>query len=300
MKIPLLYLTISLQVVAFQLIWIRINRRLPDLLIGTPTMPEPTARRVAAFRERTGRTRILLGVLYLILAALAAFVVPLDLGHRKLALGVISLLSSGTLVGGFVSDVRTVNRFRTGLPDPQVRVAGLKPRSISLAYPPAWEALPIALILATLTATVWAMHHGVLEFGVRVLARPTVQIFYFLITMALTVFQVRSGSCLTWRARNFQVSPDQALALSERINRREILFLFYCRVAIVLMLGVGQTRIIREAMGHPRSTILEIAEGAILLALLGQLIIQLLRHPIRTMRASAPLGDADRRNGGAS
>ena len=300
MKIPLLYTMISLQVVAFQLAWVRVNRRLPDLLIGSPAMPEETARKVSDFRTKAGRTRILLGILYLILAALAAFVVPLDLGHRKLALGVISLLSSGTLVAGYASDVRTVNRFRAGLPDPQVRVAGLKPRSISLAYPPAWEALPVVLILATLTATVWAMHHGVLGFSVRAWAKPTVQILYFLFTMALTFFQVRSGSCLTWRARNLQVSPDQALALSERINRREILFLFYCRVAIVLMLGVGQTRVIREAMGHPRSTILEIAEGAILVALLGQLIIQLLRHPIRTLRASAPLGDADHRNGGVS
>ena len=78
MKIPLLFSIVALQVVAFQLIWTRLNRRLPDLLIGARELPETIASTVAEFRRTAGRGRAALGFLYLLAGVLSAFVIPLD------------------------------------------------------------------------------------------------------------------------------------------------------------------------------------------------------------------------------
>ena len=240
----------------------------------------------------------MLGVLYLLAASIVAFLLPLDPHQRKIGLAAVSLLSSGTLLAGFFRDIAKIRRLSSSLPEPSTRVAGLRPRSISMAYPPALEAVPIVIALATIGGTIWALQQGATAAGFHPWIRPAVQIFYILLTLGLTTFQVRTGSCLTWRARSFQSSPEEAVALTDRIIRLEVLYLFVCRVAMALVFGLMQVRALRAAMGLPPLILLQIGEWAILILLLGQLILYLLRHPIRAARSSMPLdsvrpGDGD-------
>jgi hypothetical protein len=299
MKIPLLFCVVTLQVIAFQLIWARLNRRLPDLLIGNRDMPSNIAATIAEFRRNAGRGRIVLGVLYLLAAPLVAFLLPFDLHQRKIGLATVSLLSSATLLAGFFRDVAKIRRISSALPEPSTRVAGLKPRSISMAYPPVLEAVPILIALATIAGTIWALQQGVAAAGFHPWLRPAVQIFYILLTLGLSLFQVRTGACLTWRARSFQSSPEEAVALTDGLIRMEVLYLLICRVAMAVLLGIMQVRALRAAMGLPPLILLQIGEWAILIGLLGQLIVYLLRHPIRSTRNPAPLGEVHPGNGSA-
>lgn len=298
MKIPFLFIVIAMQVIAFQLVWARLNRRLPDMLIGNREMPPAVASAVDGFRRNAGRARFALGVLYLIALALLAFVLPLDPHGQKIGLATVSLVSSATMLIGFFTDIAKIRRLSASLPDPSTRVAGLRPRSISSSYPIVLEALPILITLATIGGTIWAMRHGAALSGIGPWVRPAVQIFYILLTLSLSIFQVRTGSCLTWKARSFQSSPEQAIALTDRIIRLEVRYLLICRVAMALLFGIMQVRHIRTAMGFPDSDTLQLTEWGILAVLLGQLIVYLLRHPMRSVRPSMPLDGAHPENGG--
>lgn len=296
---PLHFTIVVMQVIAFQILWTRLNRRLPDLIVGAREMPAAIAAELETFRRRSGRGRILLGALYLAIVVVATFALPLDPHQRKRILAVVSLCSSATLLVGFFRDVIRIRRISASLPDPAVRVAGLRPRTLATAYPPILEAIPILLIAATIAGTIWAMGQGFGFGGLRAWVRPAVQVCYFAFTLGMTIFQIRTGSCLTWRARNLQPTPEATLALTEKIIRLEARYLFYCRIAMALLLGVMQLRVIRSDMGLPGGDILKVVEWIILMTILAQLIIYLQRHPIRASRGSASVPTARPENGGA-
>jgi hypothetical protein len=295
---PLHFTIVVMQVIAFQLLWTRLNRRLPDLLVGVREVPAGIAAELDLFRERSGRGRIVLGILYLLIVVAATFALPLDPHQRKLALGVVSLLSSATLVIGFFRDIIRIRRISASLPDPAVRVAGLRPRSLSMAYPPILEAIPILLIVATFAGTIWAIGQGFGFGGLHAWLRPVVQVLYFAFTFGMTIFQIRTGSCLTWRARSLQATPEATLALTEKLIRMEARYLFYCRIAMALLLGVMQVRAIRTDMGLPGGDVLKFVEWIILMTILAQLILYLHRHPIRANRSSASISATRPENGG--
>jgi hypothetical protein len=295
---PLHFSMVAMQIVAFQILWTRLNRRLPDLMVGVREMPATIAAELDTFRARSGRGRVILGVLYLLTITIATFVLHLDPHQRKLTVAAVSLLSSATLVVGFFRDIIRIRRISASLPEPAVRVAGLRPRSLSIAYPPILEAVPILLIAATFAGTIWAMGQGFGFGGFQAWARPAGQVLYFAFTLGMTLFQIRTGSCLTWRARSLQATPEATVALTENLIRLEARYLYYCRIAMALLLGVMQIRVIRNGMGLPGGDVLKIVEWIILMTILAQLIWYIQHHPVRATKSTAAYPATHPENGG--
>ena len=288
MKLDLILIVIVLQVLAFQLLSTRLIRALPDLLIGSRNLPEAAARQVAAFKRRAGRTNVFLGILYLVACGVLGLMLPLDPHDRKLALAAISLLSSATLLTSYLIDRRHVTAIAKEIPDPPIRVAGLGPRSLGTNYPPILEALPIGVLLGTIAATAWADMRFPHPAGLSLWSLPLIQALYIFFTLGLTIRQVRSGSCLTWRARAFQGSPEEGIALEERVHRLEVRFLYLCRVGITLLLGVMQVQQVNAAIGRAPSQLLSAATWVIVTLLIGLLAIYLLKAAHAEDRLPAP------------
>ena len=230
---------VAIQIVAFQFLSGILTRTLPDYLIGRAGLPEATAARVAEFKRRAGRLRYAIGVLLLLLLALIGYLFRSDKHVRVLAMAVVSLLSSATFLLGYLHDRRTMAAMAADLPDSQRRLASLEKRSLSQYYPPAWEALPAALLLGTVGMAVFGSLNGG-RGAADLWYLPILQAVTLTALLGLTFRNVRSGSCYSPRVRAFHGPPEQALALERAVLTLELRHLLACRIGLGLWTAVSE------------------------------------------------------------
>lgn len=237
MTILPLFLIVFVQIIVFQIVLVRLSRALPGILIGTEALPESTSRQVARYESGLGASRRVLGIVLLIGSILAAFVLPLDPGPRKLILACLSLVSSGSMITGYLLDRRRVLRIVRDLPESDRAIASLRPRSLRTFYHPAWEAVPFGILTLSAFVTIRANPPGFAPW--LFLVFQAVIIFYM---TAVSWNAVNRHSCLTPRTKTFHRSPEEALRLEHRLRAMEVRHSFLTKIALSILFAVIQVR----------------------------------------------------------
>ena len=148
MNTTILALVVVGQIVVFQFLSVPFVTSLFTAHLTHP--PEHPSGAAADHLGKARRHRFALGAL-LLFAVLIGFIgLPNNPGSRKLLLAVVSLVSSGAFAGASWIDRRALRTIRDALPDAGVRLASLRPRSLSQWYGRSWEIAPVVLVLATL------------------------------------------------------------------------------------------------------------------------------------------------------
>jgi hypothetical protein len=190
------------------------------------------------YLRRARRWRFSLGGALLLVAVATGFGIPADPGMRKLVLLVVSLLSSAVFVQSSLQDRRTLRSMRATLPEASVRRASLQPRSVDDWYNVAWEGLPIAILLATVIATVaLGQRIGNITTGMWVLL--LIQIAFVVGTLAYTIRGNPGAPDVSRRIPGFEGSPEKAVAFGVQLVSIEMKYFMAAKVSVTLLLGVG-------------------------------------------------------------
>ncbi|MFQ5890560.1 MAG: hypothetical protein ACE5JR_10980 [Gemmatimonadota bacterium] len=272
MNKEILFLVVSAQVVAFQFVSVRFTRALPDYLVGTEGLPADVEGAADRFKRRAGGLRYALGAVLLIAAVLATFVIGFDRGGSKLALAVISVLSSAALLAGYLHDRHEVAAMAGALPEPATRSALLERRSIGRYYSPVWEWVPVALLLATIGVTgrvISGTAPGESTSTAGLFVLPIMQAIYVLGCLYLSSRYARASVALPQRSRAFHGSPERALELDEALRATELRFFMAVKIAMVLMLGLMQMEKLTSVSGRQAPAWLGVSVWALVAAMLG-------------------------------
>lgn len=240
MSYPALFAVVSIQVLVFQFLSLRLTRSLPDYLVGYEGLPRQSAKEVAQFKQQSGRVRQMIGILLWAAAILFGLMPYVDPARSKLALAAVSLISSAVFVVGFLHDHRAVRRISAGLPDPAVRTASLQQRSLSRHYPVVWEALPVALVAATVALTLWAASSPSAAGRWQLFVIPVIQTLFVFGGVLWSMYAARSGRALPQRARPFVGGGESAAVAGETLRSLELQFSLAARIGVTLMFGLMQ------------------------------------------------------------
>lgn len=258
MKIVALFAIVFIQVLVFQIALVRLSRSIPGILIGSEALPEAIAKEIARYDRHLGRNRMILGAGLIVLAVLAAFVLPISPGARKLTLAAISITSSAAMIIGYLQDRSKVMRIERSLPQAERLIASLEPRSLRTFYHPAWEAVPPLFLLLSAAVTIRAGTPGIAPWIFLAL-----QAAFVLYMSIVTLHGVNRHSCLTPRTKSFHGSPEQALALERRMRRVEVRHSLISKIVISILFTTIQMRRFSGASEQTRGWLLIIELGMI-------------------------------------
>lgn len=274
--IPVLFFIIVVQILAFQFLSIRLTRAFPQQIHGAETLSAEDAGKLEEFQKGAGRSRFVLGVILLLLAALAVLVFPFGYREEKITLAIVSIASSLGLVFGFLSDRRRFVEILDLLPESRYRVASLRRRRLRDYYAPAWELVPVLIILATIALTIWIVRSTPSTAGTSIeLTTPKLWIFPLLqiaILGVLTTLGISAATkptqadCLT-KTRIYNGRPEEALHQVEHLRRAEVAYLLMAKVGVLLLLGISQMRNARALVGMESGLVLGTARWIVVFVL---------------------------------
>lgn len=270
-----LFVVVAAQVATFQFAAVRLSRVLPDLLVGTAGLPAGLSARIEAYRSGVGRGRFVAGAILGLAALLAAFVLPLEPSWRKRALAAVSLASSAVFVAGYVHDRRRVAALAAQLPPQPLRAAALEPRTAGQYVSTRLQAIPLAVLLLTVAATLWAQladgdaAAGVAALGLRAWMLPVLQLIVLAGSFVLTRKLVTTGDCTSSSARAMQDSVESGLRLDEAVRRLEVRHTALGLAGCVFLLGLMQLVYIARARESAAATWVSILPWVLIVAMLG-------------------------------
>ncbi len=150
-----LLVVIAIQVALFQFGSIAFSRSVFAMHFGGSTASP--ADRVRHYLTTSARLQVVIGaILTAALVCIATGVLD-ALTVRRLALAIVSLVSSGVFVVSFVRDRRTLRTLQEALPETGVRRAALEMRQP--ARKQLFEILTLAMFLVTCLFVFWAVRH---------------------------------------------------------------------------------------------------------------------------------------------
>jgi hypothetical protein len=276
MNLLALLVVVLLQIGLFQFLSVFLTRAFPAVTVGGSDLPPRLARSTQRFRRTAGRFRFALGAL-LALAALIAVIGRVGPGSGKLFLAGISVLSTAGMIAGYVRDRRTIRSMREQLPGTGIRWASLEPRTLGQQYHPAWEAVPIAVLVLSAAFTAWAVSRGISDgpgmqgiredAALRMIATLAIQGLAILGLMVLAFHAVLTSSSIGVRLPMFRDRPEAALAVDASLRTAELRYFIAARIGIALLLGFHQVEIAAESWDHPAAPWIE-AGGWMLVILL--------------------------------
>jgi hypothetical protein len=279
-RLASLTILVVLQIVTFQFLFLRMSRILPRQLLGSDTGPESVAPVVARYRHGLGQGRRVLGVLLIAAALVVATVAPLaEAGHRKLGLAVVSLLSTGVMVVGYVRDTRRIYMLRKLLEPAGAHTASLERRTLAAFYPLRLEALPVVVLALTLALTVWLWPVGSGTGTVRILALPAVQLAFLAVSRLFAGWLAGRRWPVAQGALAQADDPAAVLAQSRDLRRRDLRDFVFARAFIALLMGVWQWQWLHRWRGETLPAWLGLADDAVVVVLLGIFVAVLLTLP---------------------
>lgn len=169
-------------------------------------------------------------------AGLAATVLPIEPGLRKLFQGSVSILSSAGLVLGLVLDQRRAVRLAASIAEPVEGAAMLRRRRLSDYYRPAWELLPWGIAAATLGA-VFLRGGSDLRLHQGLWVYPLLQFTLGALLLGLALRKLVAAPCISRLPRALSATPAAAAREDDRIRRIEIRHAFQARTGIMVLLG---------------------------------------------------------------
>jgi hypothetical protein len=242
---------VTAQVAVFQFASLRLSQTMPSFLIGAHGVPAPICARVDAYRRGLGRGRRILGAGLIVFGFLAAFALPLEPGPRKLLLAAASLISSTVFAIGYFRDYAHVKRIAAELPASAIRAASLERRALRDYYPPALEALPVAIWLATIWFTLRAASETAAASAASGAAAPAglspaswilpaLQLVLMAILTLVMIHQTRSVPCLSPLAKSYQGDPEEAVRLDQLLRALKIRSLMLVKTGVVALVALIQ------------------------------------------------------------
>jgi hypothetical protein len=273
MNMLTILVVVLVQIAVFQFASVFLARGAPALLVGDRDLPAELARRMDRFRRSSGRSRMALGGLLAAAALLAGLIRPAGPGEGKLILAAISLVSTAGMIGGYLRDRRAIRSMQDLKLDSGLRLASLEPRTIRRYYHPAWEALPVVVLVASAAFTVWAVsREGVVangdSAGLHMIAILALQGFLVVGLLVFTSNSVLASASLAARLPVFRESPEAAIALDNALRETELRYFLAAKVGVVLLLALRLGEIAAEALHNPSRAWLEAGGWALVTALL--------------------------------
>jgi len=235
---------------------------------------------VARFREGLGSGRRLLGVVLIVAVLAIVLVVPFDeTGHRKVGLLVVSLLSTGVMVGGYIRDTRRIYLLRKVLEPVTRSTASLERRTLATFYPRRLEALPLLVFAATavLTVRLWPQDRTV---GlVAPLFLPTAQLLFIWISRLFAGWLAAQRWPVAQGALAQADDPAAVLARNRAYRRQDLRGFVYARAGVVLLTGIWQWQWLHRWRDLPVPRWLGLADDVAVILLLATFVVVLLTLP---------------------
>lgn len=253
------------QIIIFQFVAVALTRSVFTVTLGNPS--GPLLSRVSSYLRKVTWVRTALGAALLILAMTSFLSLITDASARKILLTAVSLASTAIFAAGLIHDRRTVRSMRRELPDAGMKRASLGPRSIADWYQPSWEAVPIALLLATVVLTVIVG----LRLGEVPVKMGVLQILQAAFVVGALLYTVRYGIAVPNVSSRLPMLRDRAelaLEFGEQLAAREMRYFLLAKIGVTLLLGVHTIRVGLEALHHGAASVLDAGEWIIVAVLL--------------------------------
>lgn len=272
------------QIIVFQFAAVALTRSVFTVILGNPS--GSLLDRMTSYLRKVTVFRVALGVVLLILAMTTVLGPFKEPPAGKILLAVVSLISAAAFAAGLIRDRRTARAMRSELHDAGIKRASLGPRSVADWYPPAWEAVPIALLLLTVVLTV--------SFGFQLQEVPVKMGVFQALQAAFAVgallYTIRYGIAVpnvSSRLPMLRDRADLALEYGEQLAAREMRYFLSAKIGVTLLLGVATVGVGLKAMHHRAASILDAAEWVIvgaLLLLFAAYVFQIVSLTRRVMR----------------
>ncbi|MBU0742675.1 hypothetical protein KKG45_00525 [bacterium] len=269
MRLASLTVLVVVQIVAFQFLMIRMSRILPRQFLGSDTGPESVAPVVARYHRGLGNGRRILGALLIVTALAIVTVAPFGQpGHRKLGLMVVSLLSTGVMLGGYVRDTRRILMLRRLLEPTTTSTASLERRTLSSFYPQRLEILPLLIFALTSALTVWRWPRAG-EAGIfAIIALPAFQLVFIAVSWLFAGWLATRRWPIARGALAQADDPAAVLAHNRAYRRQDLRGFVFARAGIVLLMAVWQGQWLHRWRGESFPPWLVVADDAALILLL--------------------------------
>ncbi len=259
MTIAIFALVVLAQIVLFQFIAALANRSIIRQEFSSTECPIP--RIVTDHARRAPVIRMALGA---VLACLAILPLTGLIGAQTTGTLLIAMASVMSAIAFFVAlakDRKIMRLLSDAMPGGSVRRASLERRTLSQWYHPAFEAIPVvilvvtALFLISMPGFVFIGSNGV---------DPNVSsersyVFVLFGLQALLVFgalyrSIRKGVDVESMAQHIpslRKRPEVSLRLGEQMAGTQLRFFMFAKIAIASLLGATVIENVLEATGHP-------------------------------------------------
>lgn len=280
MSPPPLAAAICAQIVVFQLFPIPLTRSLFRARLDTP--PPSVDAELRRYVHDSSRSRSLLGAILLVVALGGGL---LGLGPTvagpKILLAVVSLTSSAAFLAATVRDRRVLHSLLGRLPEASRRIASLERRHLSRWYRPAWEVLPIVVLVVTGTlAALAGLRSGALP--PRTWLLLALQAAFVLGGLLYVLQRAPAVTPVPQRPVSVRDRPEAALRVGEDLLAREMRYFVAARIGVALLLGTSVAEDALGALRHPAAPV----AGAATWGLVGVLLLAFARYLRDVLRAT--------------
>ena len=297
MRVHLLYVIVTFQILVFQVIAVRFIRAIPEHFVGKENLPEDVAGAVRELKRRLTSTNYGIGTALWLVVTVGIYVLPFtNFAADRLIAAAVSVFSSAVLLWAYLGAVGEGRAIAELIPDTGRRVASLERRTLSRYYNPAWDLLPFAILAATAAFTFWAVPQLYAPYPIhydssgipdrwgegagRFMSILVIQAIIAFGLLLLTFRLVRAGGCLSPRAPVVSASPSRAERLSEGARRRELRYFMAAKILVALQFGLILFVRLRMALGNIPSAWIAAAPWvttALLLVVFGAYAVQAAR-----------------------
>lgn len=262
MTMVILALVVLAQIALFQFIAALANRSIIRQELCSAESPVPE--QVTDHAQRAPIARMTLGAVFACLAILPLTGLIGAQGTGKLLIAAASIMSATAFVVALAKDRKMMRLLVDAMPGGSVRRASLERRTLSQWYHPAFEAIPIAIVVATalfLISTPGFVFTGSNGVDPDVSSeRSHVIVLYGL--QVLLVFgalyrTIRKGVDVDSMAQHIpslKKRPEVSLRLGEQMAGTQLRFFMFAKIAIASLLGAAVVENVLEATGHPAAT----------------------------------------------
>ena len=262
MTMAILALVVLAQIVLFQFIAALANRSIIKQEIRSTESPVPGP--VTDHARRAPIVRMVLGAVLACLAILPLIGLAGAPATGKLLIATVSVISAVAFVAALAKDRKMMRLLADAMPGGSVRRASLERRTLSQWYHPAFEVIPIVILVATalfLISTPGLVFTGSNGVDPNVSSeRSHVLILFGL--QGLVVFgglyrSIRKGVDVESMAQHIpslRKRPEVSLRLGEQMAGTQLRFFMFAKIAIASLLGAAVVLKVLEATGHPAAT----------------------------------------------